>query len=51
MTRRRLSLGHLPTPLHQPSRLAREMGLDLWLKRDDMTGGAEAGNPSRPRAG
>lgn len=47
MTRRRLSLGHLPTPLHQPSRLAHAMGLDLWLKRDDMTGGAEAGNKIR----
>ncbi|HLM73869.1 MAG TPA: pyridoxal-phosphate dependent enzyme, partial [Polyangiaceae bacterium] len=47
MTRRRLPLGHLPTPLHQPSRLAHAMGLDLWLKRDDMTGGAEAGNKIR----
>ena len=46
-TRKRLSLGHLPTPLQQPSRLAQAMGLDLWLKRDDMTGGAEAGNKIR----
>lgn len=46
-TRKRLSLGHLPTPLHQPKRLAEAIGLDLWLKRDDMTGGAEAGNKIR----
>lgn len=43
----RLSLAHLPTPLQRPERLARALGLDLWIKRDDMTGGAEAGNKIR----
>ena len=43
----RLALAHLPTPLQRPERLARSLGLDLWIKRDDMTGGAEAGNKIR----
>ena len=43
----RLTLAHLPTPLQRPERLARSLGLDLWIKRDDMTGGAEAGNKIR----
>jgi D-cysteine desulfhydrase len=43
----RLTLAHLPTPLQRPERLARALGLDLWIKRDDMTGGAEAGNKIR----
>jgi D-cysteine desulfhydrase len=45
--RKRLSLAHLPTPLQKPARLAEAMGLDLWVKRDDMTGGAESGNKAR----
>lgn len=45
--RTRLSLAHLPTPLRKPARLAEAMGLDLWVKRDDMTGGAESGNKIR----
>ena len=43
----RLSLAHLPTPLVQPRRLAERLGVDLWVKRDDATGGAEAGNKVR----
>ncbi len=43
----RLALAHLPTPLQRPERLARALGLDLWIKRDDMTGGPEAGNKIR----
>ncbi|MFO0587762.1 MAG: D-cysteine desulfhydrase family protein [Polyangiaceae bacterium] len=43
----RLSLGHLPTPLVSPKRLAERLGVDLWVKRDDATGGAEAGNKVR----
>jgi D-cysteine desulfhydrase len=45
--RRRLPLAHLPTPLHRPRRLVEATGIDLWVKRDDMTGGAEAGNKIR----
>ena len=47
LTARRLRLAHLPTPLVQPSRLAAHLGLDLWIKRDDATGGPEAGNKIR----
>ncbi|MFT3768817.1 MAG: D-cysteine desulfhydrase family protein [Minicystis sp.] len=43
----RLRLAHAPTPLVQPQRLADSLGIDLWVKRDDMTGGAEAGNKIR----
>ena len=47
MTRPRLHLVHGPTPIVKPERLAASLGLDLWVKRDDMTGGAEAGNKVR----
>src|SRR5690242_18726233 len=47
MALRRLALANLPTPLQQPVRLAAALGLDLWVKRDDMTAGAEAGNKIR----
>lgn len=43
----RLPLAHLPTPLLRPGRLADVLGVDLWVKRDDSTGGAEAGNKIR----
>ncbi len=44
----RLPLAHLPTPLERAPRLAEAMGLeDLWVKRDDATGGPEAGNKIR----
>src|SRR5262249_8282510 len=43
----RLALAHLPTPLVKPARLPESLGLDLWVKRDDCTGGAEAGNKIR----
>jgi D-cysteine desulfhydrase len=45
--RKKLALAHLPTPIQKPRRLADAMGIDLWVKRDDMTGGAEAGNKIR----
>lgn len=44
---RRLPLAHLPTPLVKPARLAHALGVDLWVKRDDATLGAEAGNKIR----
>lgn len=43
----RLRLAHLPTPLVHPQRLGAALGLDLWVKRDDATGGPEAGNKIR----
>ncbi|HEX4514481.1 MAG TPA: D-cysteine desulfhydrase family protein [Polyangiaceae bacterium] len=43
----RLTLAHLPTPLAHDERLSSLLGVELWVKRDDMTGGAEAGNKIR----
>jgi L-cysteate sulfo-lyase len=31
----RIRLAHLPTPLEPLPRLSEELGLDLWIKRDD----------------
>jgi D-cysteine desulfhydrase len=45
--RQRLPLAHLPTPIQRPRRLVEATGIDLWVKRDDMTGGAETGNKIR----
>ncbi len=44
----RLHLLHAPTPLVKRARLDELLGVDLWIKRDDATGGAaEAGNKLR----
>jgi D-cysteine desulfhydrase len=43
----RLHLAHLPTPLQHPERLSAALEVELWVKRDDATGGAEAGNKVR----
>jgi D-cysteine desulfhydrase family pyridoxal phosphate-dependent enzyme len=43
----RLRLAHLPTPLEHCPRLGAALGLDLWIKRDDLTGLAFGGNKTR----
>jgi D-cysteine desulfhydrase len=43
----RIALAHLPTPLERHPRLAESLGVDLWVKRDDATLGAESGNKVR----
>jgi D-cysteine desulfhydrase len=43
----RLALAHLPTPLQPLRRLGAKLGVDLWVKRDDLTGGADSGNKLR----
>lgn len=43
----RVRLAHLPTPLLKVRALDERLGVDLWVKRDDATGGAEAGNKIR----
>jgi D-cysteine desulfhydrase len=43
----RLALSHAPTPLWRSDALDALVGTALWVKRDDMTGGAEAGNKIR----
>jgi len=44
---RRLPLAHLPTPIWHCRALDELVGAEVWVKRDDMTGGAEAGNKIR----
>lgn len=36
-----------PTPIHRLPRLSADLGIDLWIKRDDMTGFALGGNKGR----
>ncbi|KIC40567.1 1-aminocyclopropane-1-carboxylate deaminase [Ruegeria sp. ANG-R] len=36
-----------PTPLERLDRLSSELGIDLWLKRDDLTGLGFGGNKTR----
>lgn len=43
----RVPLVHGPTPLVKRPALDAWLGVDLWIKRDDATGGAEAGNKVR----
>lgn len=43
----RVELVQLPTPLHRLPRLSEELNLDLWIKRDDLTGFAFGGNKGR----
>ena len=43
----KLQLAHLPTPLWHNAALDALVGCEVWVKRDDMTGGAEAGNKLR----
>jgi D-cysteine desulfhydrase len=43
----RIALLHCPTPIVKRRALDEMLGVDLWIKRDDATGGAEAGNKVR----
>jgi L-cysteate sulfo-lyase len=44
----RLPLVFSPTPLYRAERLSEHLGIDLWLKRDDLTGpGVFGGNKMR----
>jgi D-cysteine desulfhydrase len=43
----RIPLVHGPTPIVKRAALDALLGVDLWIKRDDATGGAEAGNKVR----
>ena len=43
----RLRLAVLPTPLQPCPRLSAKAGVDVWVKRDDMTGLAFGGNKTR----
>ena len=43
----RFALAALPTPLERAANLSRALGVDLWVKRDDLTGLALGGNKVR----
>jgi len=43
----RFPLALLPTPLVRLERLSADLGIDLWMKRDDCTGLALGGNKAR----
>ena len=43
----RVRLAHLPTPLQPCPRASRDLGIDLLIKRDDLTGLAFGGNKTR----
>ncbi len=43
----RESLARTPTPLERLDRVSDRLGVDLWIKRDDLTGSALSGNKVR----
>jgi D-cysteine desulfhydrase len=43
----RLSLAQTPTPLQKLERVSAELGVNLWIKRDDLTGSVLSGNKVR----
>jgi D-cysteine desulfhydrase len=43
----RIELALTPTPLLRLDRLSGELGVELWVKRDDLTGMLESGNKIR----
>ena len=43
----RLTLAQLPTPFYLLERLSKDIGKRVWVKRDDLTGGATSGNKIR----
>jgi len=43
----RFPLAALPTPLERAANLSAHLGIDLWIKRDDLTGLAMGGNKAR----
>ncbi len=43
----RVHLSFLPTPIQHCPNLSKDLGVDLWVKRDDLTGPAFGGNKMR----
>ena len=43
----KVSLGLYPTPLHRLPNISRELGTNIWIKRDDLCGVALGGNKVR----
>ena len=42
-----INLARLPTPLHPLARLSAKLGVEIFMKRDDLTGSALSGNKIR----
>ena len=47
MLGRKVDLIQSPTPAHRLGRASADLGIDLWIKRDDLTGFAGSGNKGR----
>lgn len=43
----RITRAQLPTPVERMARLSEQLGVELWMKRDDLTGSALSGNKIR----
>ncbi len=43
----KVTLVQLPTPLHRLEEASNRLGIELWIKRDDLTGFAMGGNKGR----
>src|SRR5688572_4335139 len=43
----RLRLAHLPTPIHKLERTSAQVGREIYVWRDDLTGFVESGNKAR----
>ncbi|MFZ0132339.1 MAG: D-cysteine desulfhydrase family protein, partial [Desulfobacterales bacterium] len=43
----RIDLARLPTPVQLLRRLGQQLGVELYIKRDDLTGAALSGNKIR----
>lgn len=44
---KRVNLCVLPTPCHKLERVSEDLGIEVWIKRDDLTGFALGGNKGR----
>lgn len=44
---KKLEFAMLPTPLERLEQTSKDLGVSLWVKRDDLTGSAESGNKIR----
>ncbi|MAZ87724.1 MAG: D-cysteine desulfhydrase [Cellvibrionaceae bacterium] len=43
----KLDLAQIPTPLQLLNRVSKELGVNIWVKRDDLTGSVLSGNKVR----
>ena len=43
----RIELANLPTPIYGLNKVSRELGKNIWIKRDDFTGAEMSGNKVR----